>query len=1036
MEADNLSTSDGNPQREETRMGTSKSGTPLERMTAFVDECLKEFDKFVEEYRQRYKHPKQAAQTGVLKTKAVAGTAGGVISACAAIASLAAGPAAGAAVKGGGKIVGKIAEEATHYGMDHRNRKQRKFPLKKVCEMLKGYDKTKMQGMLKQAFMRLFINYSIQLTHVTHDLTADTDYDKTMSKVAHDFIVRAFDHFEVTEEITLTENFLVESCMLGTSEGGPFAWFHDKGLPWGTRGRTIKILENGKTVAFMTSEMIEEADILFGNKVLTKEKDQTSRFLYRRSFDHEEMKHFKEKWKEHNVISLEEYLKMAKLKDVTGHFEELEAERQEERKRALIQASDDSQQFEEFVRGYKSSFLDKNLVMKQRLKSLEYDNKTVYMARKFFKARKQTSGDKSEQNRSYEKSYNSLREVFEEGHNCVLIEADAGSGKTSLAAMSAKQWSEKEEQDSENLELWISIFPGDKHVKTKEKNLLGWIEHVTQFGGDVRMNQSILNMIIKDSSRVLFWIDGLDEMGWNRLTEDNAATMKEFVSNPDQLFDFDVFLGCIMTQTFFSGSRVVVTGRPGIIQQVNDKLLPDVSQVLQFANLELNDILQMAKTIWREMSDENIQMLQDYIKQPSNSSTVQMLSRSPYMSRNFVANFTEKDGNCGATEIRLNILLSSLSYHKEPQTFQALAVTKERQGEIGCSLLSFFKLCNNLVENEEYNNVIGTLFDIGEQKTIEVTAGDTFTQMCYQHFTQIGVLTKVREKQNGEEAIFIPVHLSMVELCASLGILNNQKPSDAKFNIDAISNQERKNAILDFMADILKTKASKRIEACRRFVGIVGGHALNAWSWMLTGSIMEHFEYPLHWAAEKGHINVAERIIAKEAKTDTQQNVAKTTALLDKKKRTPLHCAAENGHVDVANLLLEKDADVEATDAYGRTPLHCAAKNGHVEVVNSLLVKHANVEAKDEQGHTPLHWAASKGHVEVVNSLFEKDAKVEADEDGNTPLHFAAKEGHLEVAKLLAQKVADVNSKNKDNETPHCLASENGHEEVVKLLAK
>ena len=60
-----------------------------------------------------------------------------------------------------------------------------------------------------------------------------------------------------------------------------------------------------------------------------------------------------------------------------------------------------------------------------------------------------------------------------------------------------------------------------------------------------------------------------------------------------------------------------------------------------------------------------------------------------------------------------------------------------------------------------------------------------------------------------------------------------------------------------------------------------------------------------------------------------------------------MHCAAQNGHKDVAELLLASQADVDAREEkYGGMALHCAAKNGHWDVADLLLTNRADINAK------------------------------------------------------------------------------------------
>jgi len=82
----------------------------------------------------------------------------------------------------------------------------------------------------------------------------------------------------------------------------------------------------------------------------------------------------------------------------------------------------------------------------------------------------------------------------------------------------------------------------------------------------------------------------------------------------------------------------------------------------------------------------------------------------------------------------------------------------------------------------------------------------------------------------------------------------------------------------------------------------------------------------------------------------------------DNNDETPLHWAASRGHKDVAELLLANKAGVDARDNHGQTPLHAAAIGGHKDLAELLLASKAEVNGKDNAGDTPLHLAAFYGH--------------------------------------------------------------------------
>eukprot|EP00163_Fabomonas_tropica_P029901 TRINITY_DN6583_c0_g3_i1.p1 TRINITY_DN6583_c0_g3~~TRINITY_DN6583_c0_g3_i1.p1 ORF type:complete len:130 (-),score=9.10 TRINITY_DN6583_c0_g3_i1:91-480(-) len=86
----------------------------------------------------------------------------------------------------------------------------------------------------------------------------------------------------------------------------------------------------------------------------------------------------------------------------------------------------------------------------------------------------------------------------------------------------------------------------------------------------------------------------------------------------------------------------------------------------------------------------------------------------------------------------------------------------------------------------------------------------------------------------------------------------------------------------------------------------------------------------LHFAAEKGQVDVVKALISHGADVDIQESPALDGSY-------PLHLAVRGGHVSTVTLLLHNDADPSTQDKYGFTPLHLAARFGHEKLVSMLL---------------------------------------------------------------------------------------------------
>ena len=155
-------------------------------------------------------------------------------------------------------------------------------------------------------------------------------------------------------------------------------------------------------------------------------------------------------------------------------------------------------------------------------------------------------------------------------------------------------------------------------------------------------------------------------------------------------------------------------------------------------------------------------------------------------------------------------------------------------------------------------------------------------------------------------------------------------------------------------------------------------------------------------AARRGDVAVVRTLIAKGADVDEA----------DGDGMTALHWAAARGHADVAALFIAAEADVQAKTRIGRyTPLHLASRGGHVAVVAMILEAGGDVGAvTTTSGVTPLHLAAAAPAGEpVVAALLDHGADANARESsaGQTPLMFAAGSNRAGAVRVLLSHAAD-----------------------------
>ncbi|KAJ4726693.1 Acyl-CoA-binding domain protein [Melia azedarach] len=79
----------------------------------------------------------------------------------------------------------------------------------------------------------------------------------------------------------------------------------------------------------------------------------------------------------------------------------------------------------------------------------------------------------------------------------------------------------------------------------------------------------------------------------------------------------------------------------------------------------------------------------------------------------------------------------------------------------------------------------------------------------------------------------------------------------------------------------------------------------------------------------------------------------------DSEGRTPLHWAVDRGHLNITELLVSKNADVNAQDNEGQTPLHYAVVCDREVLGEFLVKKNADIGIKDNDGNSPCELCES-----------------------------------------------------------------------------
>ena len=253
----------------------------------------------------------------------------------------------------------------------------------------------------------------------------------------------------------------------------------------------------------------------------------------------------------------------------------------------------------------------------------------------------------------------------------------------------------------------------------------------------------------------------------------------------------------------------------------------------------------------------------------------------------------------------------------------------------------------------------------------------------------------------------------------------------------------------------------------------------------------------LHWAANRGNVELMEYLVAKGAKTDLEDSHGFTplnfaanssqpnTKVYDiclahgadlKKDLTPeganalLLAIAGDKDFHLTDYFISKGLDLNSKDSQGNNAFSYAARAGNIDAIKALMAKgvsvnenamlmaaqgsrrgansislyqyleglHVKPTAINKNGENVLHIIVRRpGQNEIIQYLLSKGVDVnQADEEGNTVFMNAASSRDTSAMAILLPHVKNVNQANNKGVTALAIAVRSSSPDVVRYLIK
>ncbi|XP_069128217.1 uncharacterized protein [Argopecten irradians] len=182
---------------------------------------------------------------------------------------------------------------------------------------------------------------------------------------------------------------------------------------------------------------------------------------------------------------------------------------------------------------------------------------------------------------------------------------------------------------------------------------------------------------------------------------------------------------------------------------------------------------------------------------------------------------------------------------------------------------------------------------------------------------------------------------------------------------------------------------------------------------------------PLHYAAENGHLEICEILIATIGKELIYQQ--------DVNQKTPLHCALYRRKMKTSVYLLQMNSDLVRPDIYGNTCIDLLLQQYPKDI--EFIISKLQIDCIDEVLKYHLaRFAMKKGDVKMTKRLIDSVQPCADDTMGESLLHVAADMGDSAIVEQLIANKFELSKRDIKEYLPFHRACAKGNKDIVYLL--